>query len=247
MHLPHAARTNPVLTEPAATTTSRRNERSPAEDIAEIWLVLCICVGIFFSLSLSYLFRTGTQPIPITAGRFAGTLGFEAILALAFVPFLRTRGWTLAQVTRPWQFRDLVRGAGLFLLLYVVYYLIAWLVHAISPQFAAGVTTRHFTGTLPWSMIVLGSLLNPIFEEFLYLGYGVTALRRYGVTLAVITSVTLRVGVHIYQGWAALLYIAPTGIILTLYYVRTHRLWPAIIAHAALDAVALASLGHATR
>jgi membrane protease YdiL (CAAX protease family) len=232
-----------VLTEPTAATSSQRTERSRAEDIAEIWLVFCVCVGIFFSVSLSYLFRTGTQPIPLTVERFAGTLGFEAILALAFVPFLRTRGWTLARVTRPWQFRDLVRGAGLFLFLYVVYYLIAWLVHAIGPQFAAGVTTRHFTGTLPWSMIVLGSLLNPIFEEFLYLGYGVTALHRYGVTLAVIVSVTLRVAVHLYQGWAALLYIAPTGIILTLYYVRSNRLWPAIIAHAALDAVALASLG----
>src|SRR5579872_4150042 len=112
-----------------------QDQRSTAEDIAEIWLVLSICVGSFLAKSIAYLVQHGTEPVPATAARFAGLLGFEAMLAVAFVPFLRARGWSLARATLPWQYRDLLRGAGLFVLDYALYYLMAWAVYAANRGF----------------------------------------------------------------------------------------------------------------
>jgi uncharacterized protein len=52
-------------------------------------------------------------------------------------------------------------------------------------------------------------------------------------------STALRVAVHTYQGVLSLLVILPWGIVFTVYYLRTRRLWPLILAHALQDAIAL--------
>ena len=49
----------------------------------------------------------------------------------------------------------------------------------------------------------------------------------------------LRVTLHIGQGAFAFLSILPLGLIFSLYYVRTGRLWPVIGAHAMMDALGL--------
>jgi membrane protease YdiL (CAAX protease family) len=58
--------------------------------------------------------------------------------------------------------------------------------------------------------------------------------------------VALRVLVHLYQGRLALIAILPLGVVFTWYYVRTKRLWPVVVAHVVVDALALSSLMAAT-
>ena len=54
-------------------------------------------------------------------------------------------------------------------------------------------------------------------------------------------SIALRMSFHLYQGPTAFLSFAVFGLLFTLFYIRTGRLWPLIVAHALLEAVQLLS------
>jgi membrane protease YdiL (CAAX protease family) len=55
-------------------------------------------------------------------------------------------------------------------------------------------------------------------------------------------SAALRLLAHGYQGPLALVTVLPVGILFTLYYARTWRIWPVIVAHAFQDTLALTML-----
>jgi membrane protease YdiL (CAAX protease family) len=48
--------------------------------------------------------------------------------------------------------------------------------------------------------------------------------------------------VHLYQGPLSLISIVPGGLVFAWYYAATRRLWPVVIAHGLLDALALGRL-----
>lgn len=214
---------------------------------AEIWLVLWACGGLSISASLVHLIQHPTGPILFTTPRLLGTLGVEVGLAIAFLPFLRARGWRLSDATSPFQFRDVPRGVALWIAAYAIYWATVSIARAMGPMFIAVFSSMRFQGQVSLPVIVIGSVINPIFEEFFYLGYMFNALRRYSVALAFAVAVCLRVAVHLYQGWLALVFIAPLATLFTFYFMRTNRIWPVIVAHAIQDFTALASLStHAT-
>ena len=66
--------------------------------------------------------------------------------------------------------------------------------------------------------------------------------RRYGDLVAGSISAALRVLAHVYQGPLALVTVLPVAVLFTLYYARTRRLWPVIVAHAFQDTLALSLL-----
>ncbi len=84
------------------------------------------------------------------------------------------------------------------------------------------------------------SIVNPIAEEFVYLGFITNLLQRRGELSAIGPAVAGRMAVHIYQGPLRVVGIATLGVVLTVYYYRTRRLWPVVIAHGLLDFLALA-------
>jgi membrane protease YdiL (CAAX protease family) len=216
-----------------------------AEDTAEAWLVLWICVGLTTVSSVYRLYLDHGLVRPFDISRLSFVLVQEGLLVVAFVPFLRLRGWTLSRASVPFAAPDLFRGVVIWCVLYVVY----WVTVMFMRASGLGDAAMHMksSGQAPWLIVLLVSLLNPIFEEFLYLGYAVNALRRHGVAVAATTSIALRVAVHLYQGPAALTYIAPFGLVLTTYYIKTRRIWPVIIAHAIQDAIGLTLQMHAAR
>jgi len=198
--------------------------------------VVWVCGGLGIAGSIVRLIQHPSSPIQFTTPRLLGTVGGEVGLAIAFLPFLRGRGWRLTDATLPFQFRDVLRGLGLLVATYVLYALTA----TIAP--ISLFITVGFRGSIPLWVVAIVSLINPIFEEFFYLGYTFSALRRYSAPLAFAVAVGLRVAIHLYQGWLALVFIAPLAVVYTLYFRRTNRIWPVIVAHAIQDFVALAFL-----
>ena len=113
----------------------------------------------------------------------------------------------------------------------------------LSPEVASALAAeRRFTGVPAGALaIVLVSVVNPVFEEFLWLGYGVARLAdRIGLRTAALLSLGLRLAVHVYQGPWAVLGVLPLGLAFTWYYGRTRRLWPVVVAHVLFDALGLA-------
>jgi uncharacterized protein len=207
------------------------------------WLVLATTVGLFTVASFQHLL--GDRPLAGEAYSDAslyGLVAFEAILVAIWVPVLRRLGWSLRGITRGWEWKDLARGVMLAVVAWVVPWVIIRLGTLIAPSFVEPVSAAKITGDVSWFAVVSMSLLNAVFEEFLYLGFAATVLRRDGLAVALVGSAALRFLVHVYQGPMAILAILPIAFLFSAYYLRSDRLWPLVIAHTLIDVLALQSI-----
>lgn len=138
---------------------------------------------------------------------------------------------------RPGQ--DLARGAGLAALIGLPGLALFWAAAQL------GVNATLVPAALPdiwWAapVLILAAAQNAVLEEVIVVGYLVTRLRqlqwRLGAVVA--TSALLRGSYHLYQGFGAFVGNAVMGVIFSLYYLRTRRVMPLVVAHTLLDVVA---------
>lgn len=212
----------------------------------EIALVLGLPTTVFLASSISWRLRqTG---IVFTDRRLLVTLAIELVIVATLLPYLWRKRWRPMAVAGNPEPRDVLRGLGLWLGLMGAVYLTLIALYVVAPDYVrALVQTRPFTGVVSAPMVVATALLNPIFEEFLWLGYTIPTLgSRFGVRTACVVSIALRVAVHLYQGSIALIAILPTAIVMTVYFARTRRLWPVVVAHVIVDAIGLSGFLPAT-
>lgn len=117
---------------------------------------------------------------------------------------------------------------------------------AVATGFNLQVAASGLTETW-WRPIVLilSAAGNGAAEEILVVGYLLVRLRQIGVppTVALIGTAVLRGSYHLYQGFGGGVGNLAMGIVFALWWMRTRRLWPLIVAHTLLDVVAF--LGYA--
>ncbi|MFC6019282.1 CPBP family intramembrane glutamic endopeptidase [Plantactinospora solaniradicis] len=108
-----------------------------------------------------------------------------------------------------------------------------------------GVNATVVPANLPdlwWAVpvLVLSAAQNAILEEVVVVGYLMTRLRemswRIGAVIA--ASALLRGSYHLYQGFGAFLGNAVMGVVFGLFFLRTKRVLPLVVAHTLLDVVA---------
>jgi len=89
-------------------------------------------------------------------------------------------------------------------------------------------------------VLILSAAQNAILEEIVVVGYLVTKLRNLGWNLVwvVLASAVLRGSYHLYQGFGAFLGNAVMGVVFALFFIRTRRVLPLVVAHTLLDVVA---------
>lgn len=94
-------------------------------------------------------------------------------------------------------------------------------------------------------VLVLSAAGNGAAEEILVVGYLLVRLRQLGVPpwLALVASALLRGSYHLYQGFGGGVGNLAMGVVFALWWMRTRRLWPLVVAHTLLDVVAF--LGYA--
>ena len=211
-------------------------------------MVLLVTVGLSTLAALFQLVRhQGAPTLPVTDLQLWALFGEELLVGAFVIWLLARRGWRLSATTAPLRGYDVLRGAGVLVcswLALIALNLTFWLV---APGLQSTAVPFRFTGHVSWPAVVAVVLLDPTFEELLFLGYLVTRLRRHGLLVAAGVSIALRTLVHLYQGPTALLSVLPLGTLYTLYYVRTGRMWPVIVAHALQDALAFGVLMYTAR
>ncbi len=167
-----------------------------------------------------------------------------ALVPVALALFLLSahgRSWVrtlgLNRDGRPW-WRDLAFGFGLA----AAIGLPGLGVYAVGRTI--GQSVRINTSGLPevwWAAVILlaAAAVAGILEEVVVVGYLVTRLRelRWGVAATIMASALLRGTYHLYQGWPMALGNVAMGVVFSLYFLRTGRLGPLIIAHWTIDAV----------
>lgn len=181
---------------------------------------------------------------PLTNARLLQTPIFELVLGSLLWRVLTLRGWTTEQVglslRRP-SGRELLTtplvALGLMLAAYAGYALLANLAATFSPELVRQAFARRLVAPhIPLTTVIAVVLVNPIFEEVFVCGYIVSALRdRVGVLTAVNVSAGIRVAYHLYQGAAGVLSVTPFALIAAIWFARTRRLTPLVLAHALLD------------
>lgn len=89
-------------------------------------------------------------------------------------------------------------------------------------------------------VLILAAIQNAVLEEVIVVGYLITRLRELAWSTPVIiaTSALLRGSYHLYQGFGAFVGNAVMGVVFAVFFLRTKRVLPLIIAHSLLDIVA---------
>jgi membrane protease YdiL (CAAX protease family) len=206
------------------------------------WAVVASCIGLFGLGATSILvLRLPTERMMVDA-RLLRTILLEALLAAAWVPVLRRRGWSLGSVTMPAEFLDLARGLGILVVSYAAYWSAFMVVGVAFPAFVEMARNTSVGGAPSWFVVVLVSVVNPIAEEFLLLGFIANVLRSDGFHLALAAAVLARTVPHVYQGPVGLVSAIAIGVVFGAYYLRSGRLWPVILAHCVSDLVGLGRL-----
>jgi len=179
----------------------------------------------------------------MSSARLWGTLFIELLLTATIGGWLWREGWRPHRTaTLAFTPRDIGRGLVLWLGAVGAVWVSVLVWHGLAPALTADAVSTRVLGRPSMLVAVTLSVANAVFEEFLWLGLGIGALRRHGVGLAALVSVGLRTLVHAYQGPLALIAILPLGVVFTVYYLRSCRLWPVVVAHATQDMLVLGAL-----
>lgn len=211
-------------------------------DALEPWLVFLVVVGFFLATWWRGV-SLGELDLRLDDKAALGTILVEGIFAIVLVPWLWWRGWRTAAMTEPAGPFDVVRGIGVWFVTSVALAISFGTLTLLDKEYAAALSKPPLDVVLTRPVMLVVSILNAVFEEFLWLAYGVTALgRRIGRTRACAVSLGLRTAIHAYQGGLALVGVFPVGLVFTAYYAMSRRVWPVIVAHALQDAYAFAML-----
>lgn len=110
---------------------------------------------------------------------------------------------------------------------------------------AIGVNTQVAAANLSdvwWSgpVLVLAAIENAVLEEVIMVGYLFTRWRQIGWSwpLVIGLSALIRGTYHLYQGFGGFVGNIAMGLILGVFFLRTRRVLPLVIAHSLLDIVA---------
>ncbi|MFC5475530.1 CPBP family intramembrane glutamic endopeptidase [Paraherbaspirillum soli] len=87
------------------------------------------------------------------------------------------------------------------------------------------------------STVIIMALTNGAYEEVFLLGFLLRGMRGYGLSVAMGVSLLVRVLYHLYQGPVGAISVLAFGFVLSLYYVRTGSLFPAVFAHILADII----------
>ncbi|MFD0519346.1 CPBP family intramembrane glutamic endopeptidase [Paractinoplanes durhamensis] len=89
-------------------------------------------------------------------------------------------------------------------------------------------------------VLVLSAIQNAVLEEVIVVGYLMTRLWSMSVPYVwiVVASAVLRGSYHLYQGFGAFVGNAVMGVVFALFFFRSKRVMPLIVAHSILDIAA---------
>jgi len=125
------------------------------------------------------------------------------------------------------------------IVLFVIYY-------AAGHPFHRTFNDTALFGTRITIWTVLFVYLNPFHEELIVRGFLITEMEHFykNTGLAVFVSVFLQSSYHLYQGLAPAILHASTFLLFSLYFVKTRRILPVVVAHLFMDVSALMIYAH---
>jgi len=217
------------------------------------WEDLGLVFGIgFLPLVVSAIYQLffpieGTPRL--TNYRFGTGLTHEIGVLFLFAILLRRQGRRVGDMGLSFQWLDILRGAGLVAGAWIFSGFVAATIRLI--YFWSGSQLHYrdpgkiFGGFQP-ALFLIYTLAAPFFEEILVRGYLMTELigLSWPVWLATLISVGLQTSYHLYYGVVGALGVGAGFLLLGIYYAKTRRLMPVVLAHLFWDLAATYSHLH---
>jgi membrane protease YdiL (CAAX protease family) len=224
-----------------------RSTLSPRQALVDVALALVLAVA-------------GALLAPLVGQLLFGRVGAPLLLVLLLQGALILLGLQVLLNWRGQSWRDIgfrpLRGrdAGLALLALLLVFAVNALVSFIASKLTPDLVQAHqqrlgsFAGLLAGDLsiaLVGGAMLfTGFYEEVLARGFLLTRCRTllggyWGPVL--LSSVLFGLG-HFYQGWLGVVQTALVGLVFAALVLRWGTLWPAVLAHAALNTLSLVAL-----
>ena len=213
----------------------------------EFGLVFLIVFSPLLAVSI-YTVATGSHlggSSPGKAFTVSGILTELGGLALLrYVLFRQGRDFRSLGLGFSW--KDIPRSILVIVLAYIAF-LVWWfgivgIYRSLSRPLNSSPQNVEFMSSMLSILGVLFLLLNPFFEELIARAYVISEVQFFtgSQSVAVLISVVIQSSYHLYQGIVPALLTTSMFAVFSLYYVRTRRITPVIIAHMFFDFVALA-------
>jgi len=168
-------------------------------------------------------------------------LGTEAVLLAGLGLFLAGRGWNGARFGLVSVWSDGLWALGLALGVQFAFSAVYALLQVVAPAMLPSGVSGPAVPSLSVTVVVAMVLIDSFFDEFFLIGYVMSALKEKGLpNLAFNLSIAIRVLEYASRGPLEVLLIIPFGLIFTIWYALTGRLWPVILAHTLFNVVFLA-------
>lgn len=155
-------------------------------------MVLGVPVAVFLAPQLWPLITGGAVTLQpeFSDAKLLRTVAIEVALAVLLLFWLARRGWHLGNEVGFPTLRDAAHGIALWIVLFVVGQLVRLVLWVAAPTVLAATQASPIGGSLSvWSLGV-ALLVNPLFEEVLWLGYAIPTLeRRLGLGPAAAVSI----------------------------------------------------------
>jgi len=202
----------------------------------EVCLVLFICFGLAILNNTVWLFEhlwlaSGAYPAIETRHIQDDDLIFLAVfevIASAIALWIgHIRGWSLATLG----LRSSWKWTGVGLLVFVAFLLIQRALGTVIREVLHSTVNFHRVSDASIPIIIMISVVNPIFEETFECGYVFQALQRHGMWLTVLASATFRGFLHTTMGMNGFVFMFAEGLLHGFFYWRWRQLWPLIVAH----------------
>jgi len=224
----------------------------PSVSHAHRWIDLGLILAVVFAGSILGSIYLAFHP---TATSFSNMRLFTGICdeitgLLLFLVLFKRQGRRLQDIGFGFQWTDLPKALGLAVAAVVVMWVMrfvltyVWLLTTLRiPQWPE--THAMFSSSSLWLFLPF-LLLNPFFEEILVRGYLMTELidLRKSVLLATFTSLVVQTSYHLYYGVACAMVVGSGLTVLAIYFAKSRRLMPVIVAHMLWDSTALLGFLH---
>jgi membrane protease YdiL (CAAX protease family) len=201
---------------------------------AEAFGIVTLCFG-WFIVGSAYAVSVGFQGGSFSEAGVVGLVGLEVVLAIAALYVLASRGFDVASLYP----RPSLIGVLAGLLVSAIAFGAAWAATSAFDWSYYSQPLERLMGGSPIGLqaLVLLGIVNGTYEEIFLLGFLLRGLRGYGLSVAIGVSVLVRVLYHLYQGPLGALYVGVFGLVLSLYYVSSGKLFPVVLAHALWDII----------
>jgi membrane protease YdiL (CAAX protease family) len=210
-----------------------------------IFELVLVCGIAFGSSVLSSLHKLSGQdfgrPSGSEFGWMIGILREGFCLGLLWY-VLRRHGRTFYNLGLSWKWPDVGWSLLLWFAGAIGYHAVRYFfdftgLSSVDTTVATGHVAQYLFGNEVALMAILFQFLNPFFEELIVRAYVMTEVKQLtnSMAKAVLLSTALQTSYHFYQGVPLALADGATFLIFSIYYAKTNRIAPVILAHLYLD------------